>query len=172
MPNIIGNNLIRRIRFMKKILLTLCLVTAMAISAATQAREVTFTTQLKNYRGSGAFLALYLTDAGGNYQGTLWLAGKENKYYKHLRDWARGSRMNRSEYDGLTGASITRGRTLNITLDLDEALIDSGYQVRVDSAVEDMRDNAADVAVALTSAGSGVPVAGRGYVQSFTYQLN
>lgn len=157
---------------MKKTLLTLCLVTAMAMSAAAQAREVTFTTQLKNYRGSGAFLALYLTDANGDYQGTLWVAGRENKYYKHLRDWAKGSRMNRAEYDGLTGASVTRGKTLSVTLDLDEALIDSGYQVRVDSAVEDMRDNAADVTVALTSDGSGVPVSGRGYVDSFTYQLN
>jgi len=45
----------------------------------------------------------------------------------------------------LTGASITSGRTLKITLNLDDSLIDSGYEVRVDSAVEDMRDIRADV---------------------------
>ncbi|WP_417566159.1 DUF2271 domain-containing protein [Marinobacter sp.] len=156
---------------MKKIVFALGLVIAVALPALAQAREVTFTTELLNYGGDGAYLALYLTDAAGNYQGTLWVAGKKSKYYKHLSGWARGSRLNPAEYDGLTGASITSGRTLKITLNLDDALIDSGHEVRVDTAVEDMRDNRADVAVPLTSEGAGKPVAGRGYVASFRYDF-
>jgi len=113
--------------------------------AFAQAREVTFTTELQNYRGDGAYVVLYLTDASGTYQGTLWVAGEKSKYYKHLSGWARGNRLDPAEYDGLTGASITSGRTLKITLNLDDSLIDSGYEVRVDSAVEDMRDIRADV---------------------------
>ncbi|NWN90575.1 DUF2271 domain-containing protein [Marinobacter adhaerens] len=156
---------------MKKILFALGLATVMALPAYAQAREVTFNTQLKSYGGDGAYLALYLTDANGTYQGTLWIAGEKNKYYKHLRDWARGSGLNRAEYDGLTGASVTSGRALKVTLELDDALIDSGYQVRVDTAVEDMRDNRSDVVVPLTTEGSGKTVSGRGYVQSFVYNL-
>ncbi len=156
---------------MKKILFALGLATAMALPVYAQAREVTFTTQLSNYGGDGAYLALYLTDADGQYHGTLWIAGEKSKYYKHLRDWARGSGQRQAEYDGLTGASVTSGRTLNVTLELDDALIDSGYQVRVDTAVEDMRDNRADVVAPLTTEGSGKSVSGRGYVQSFVYNL-
>ena len=150
---------------MKKILFALGLAAVMAVPAYAQAREVTFSTQLSNYGGDGAYLALYLTDADGQYQETLWISGEKSKYYKHLRDWARGSGMNQAEYDGLTGASVSSGRTLNVTLELDDALIDSGYQVRVDTAVEDMRDNRSDVVAPLTTEGSGKSVAGRGYVQ-------
>lgn len=156
---------------MRKILFALGLAIAVSVPAFAQAREVTFTTELLNYGGDGAYLALYLTDASGNYQGTLWVAGKKSKYYKHLSGWARGSRLSPAEYDGLTGASVTSGRTLKITLNLDDALIDNGYEVRVDTAVEDMRDNRADVAVPLTTDGSGKPVTGRGYVRSFRYDF-
>tara|TARA_R110002074_G_scaffold71754_4_gene165718 strand:+ start:200 stop:673 length:474 start_codon:yes stop_codon:yes gene_type:complete len=156
---------------MKKILFALGLTTAMALPAYAQAREVTFTTQLSDYGGDGAYLALYLTDADGKYQGTLWISGEKSKYYKHLRDWARGSGLNQAEYDGLTGASVTSGRALKVTLELEDALIDSGYQVRVDTSVEDMRDNRSDVVAPLTTEGSGKTVSGRGYVHSFVYTL-
>jgi hypothetical protein len=132
---------------------------------------VTFTTELQNYGGDGAYLALYLTDAGGEYLGTLWVSGEDSKYYKHLGGWARGSRLNPAEYDGLTGASVTSGRTLIITLNLDDSLIDIGYEVRVDSAVEDRRDIRADAVVPLTTEGSGKPVSGRGHVRTLTYEI-
>ncbi len=156
---------------MKKYLVVLGLAMAIVFSAAASAREVTFSTQLTDYRGDGAYLAMYLTDSNGVYQGTLWIAGEKSKYYKHLSGWARGSGMNRAEYDGLTGASITSGRTLKVTMDLDDALIDSGYQIHVDTAVEDMRDNRSDVVAPLTTEGAGKPVSGRGYVKSFTYHF-
>lgn len=156
---------------MKKLLFVLGLVMVMALPTYVQAKEVTFTTQLNNYRGDGAYMAIYLTDSNGVYQDTLWIAGEKSKYYKHLRDWARGSRMNKADYDGLTGASVSSGRTLKMTLDINDSLIDSGYQIRVDSAVEDMRDNRADVVVPLTTEGAGKPVNGRGYVHTFTYDL-
>ncbi|MGC8121043.1 DUF2271 domain-containing protein [Marinobacter sp. VGCF2001] len=156
---------------MKTFLLALGLCAAVALPALAQAREVTFTTELLNYGGDGAYMALYLTDASGAYQGTLWVAGEKSKYYKHLSGWARGSRMAPAEYDGLTGASITSGRTLKITLELDDALIDSGHEIRVDTAVEDMRDNRADVVVPLSTDGAGQAVSGRGYVRSFRYDF-
>ena len=156
---------------MKKIFFALALAIAIALPALAQAREVTFTTELLDYGGDGAYLALDRTDASGKYQGTLWVAGKKSKYYKHLSGWARGSGLNPAEYDGLTGASITSGRTLKVTLNLDDALIDKGHEIRIDTAVEDMRDNRADVAVPLTTEGSGKPVTGRGYVRSFRYDF-
>jgi hypothetical protein len=154
---------------MKKRLYVLVMAAALLVPTLAMAKEVKLTTELTNYSGDGAYLAIYLTDANGGYKGTLWIAGGKSKYYQHLRDWAKGSGMNRAEYDGLTGASVSSGRTLKITLDLDDALFDSGHQIRIDTAAEDLRDNRADVIAPLTTEGADKPIKGRGYVKSFTY---
>lgn len=156
---------------MKNIAASLFLVGVIALPAVAHARSVTLTTQLKNYGGNGAYLAIYVTDAKGQYKKTLWVSGKKVKYYRNLRDWARGSGLKASEFDGVSGASVGSGRTLKVTVELADALIDAGYEIRVDSAVEDLRDNPADVRAPLTTEGAGKPVAGRGYVKSFTYTM-
>ena len=156
---------------LKKLAAAIGLAGTLALPLIAEARPVTLTTQLKGYGGEGAYLAIYLTDAQGRYHSTLWVAGKKAKYYRHLADWARGSSMGARGIDGLTGASVGSGRTLKVTADIADALIDAGYQIRIDSAVEDGRDNRAEVIAPLTRQGAGKPVAGRGYVSSFRYDL-
>ena len=156
---------------MKILTATLCLAAAIALPAGAQAREITLNTQMKSYSGNEAYLAIYVTDAQGQYQSTLWVAGKKAKYYKHLRDWARGSGLNSIEFDGVTGASAGGGQMLTVKVELADALLDAGYQIRIDSSVEDKRDNRAEVIAPLTSAGAGKPAAGDGYVESFSYDL-
>lgn len=133
-----------------------------------EARQVTFETTLKPYGGNGAYVVLYVTDAAGAYKGTLWMAGGKAKYYRHLSDWQRAAGGRPAEIDGITGASVGSGKTLKITLDLADAMIDAGYQVHVDTAVEDGMDNPSEVVVPLASTASGKPVSGTGYVKSFT----
>lgn len=149
----------------------LAAATALVVPGLAEAREITFETTLKNYGGDGAYVVIYVVDAAGAYKGTLWMAGGKAKYYRHLSDWQAASGGARTEIDGITGASVGAGRTLKITADLADALIDGGFEIRVDTAVEDMRDNPSDVAAPLTTAGNGKPVAGRGYVESFTYSF-
>ncbi len=156
---------------MNKLLATTALTVGLCLASAVQAREVTITTALNSYRGDGAYLAIYLTDADGKYARTLWVAGGKTKYYKHLLDWARGSGMKSTEYDGMTGASVSNGGNLTIKVEIDDALIDAGYLIRVDSAVEDQRENRVDAEVPLTSQGVSTPVAGRGYVKALSYSL-
>jgi len=156
---------------MKKLAASLSLAIALALPGLGQARPVTLTTQLQAYGGNAAFLAFYVTDANGVYKKTLWVAGKNAKYYKNLRDWARGSGLRASEFDGVSGASVGSGRALKVTVELADALIDAGYQIRVDSAVEDKPAYPADVRAPLTTKDAGKPVAGRGYVKSFTYTM-
>lgn len=141
---------------------------AALVPVAGQAREVTLTTQMAGYGGQGAYLAIYVTDAAGAYQGTLWLAGTKAKWWSHLADWSAAT--GGAVPDGVTGASVGSGRTLSVTVDLADALFDAGYQIRIDSAVEDMADAPADVVVPLTAAGAGKAVAGTGYVAGFTYR--
>jgi hypothetical protein len=73
--------------------------------------------------------------------------------------------------DGISGASVGSGRSLTITVDLADALIDAGYEIHVDAAVEDMRDSPSEVVVPLTAAAAGAPVSGRRYIQSFQFDM-
>jgi len=143
----------------------------LALPALAQARPVTVNVQLRDYGGDGAYLAVYLTDAQGNYVRTLWVAGGKAKYYRHLSDWNRLSAGDAGRLAGVTGASVGAGRSLRVTADLADALIDAGYELRVDAAVEDMRESPADVRVPLTRQGAGRPHPGRQYVQSLTYVI-
>lgn len=156
---------------MKKIITGACVAGALALPGVADARPVVLTTQMQNYGGNGAYLAFYITDATGKYKKTLWIAGKKAKYYKHMSDWARGSGLNTREFDGVSGASVGSGKSLKVKVELADALIDAGYEIRVDSAVEDGRDNPADARAPLTKQGAGKPVKGRGYIKSFTYDM-
>lgn len=153
----------------KRLLITLGIL-GMILPMFVQAKELTLSAQLTP-KGEGAYLAIYLTNSAGVYQRTLWVAGKKKKYFKHLTDWARGSGMSAAQYDGMTGASIKHNQELQITVNLDDAFIDSGYQIRVDAAVEDLRDHPADIIAPLTTQGAGIAMTGQGYVHSFTYRF-
>lgn len=155
----------------KPLLTTVAAACVLAVPALAQARQVTLTTQLKNYGGDGAYLAVYLTDAKGAYAGTLWVAGGKAKYYRHLPDWNRLSAGDTKRLAGVTGASVGAGRTLKVTADLADTLIDAGYEIRIDAAVEDMRDSPAEVRVPLATSQVGKPQAGKLYIQTMSFQL-
>lgn len=155
----------------KPLLSTIAAACVLAVPALAHSRQVTLSTQLKNYGGNGAYLAVYLTDAKGAYAGTLWVAGGKAKYYKHLADWNRLSAGDTKRLNGVTGASVGAGRTLRVTADLADALIDAGYEIRIDAAAEDLRDSPTEVRVPLTSAQAGKPQTGKQYIQSFSFQL-
>jgi hypothetical protein len=157
---------------MSKPLMTVLLAASIAaVPALAQSRTVTLSTTLKNYGGDGAYLAMYLVDAKGAYAGTLWVAGGKAKYYRDLTGWNRLSASDPKRLDGVTGASVGQGRTLTVTADLADALLDAGFEIRVDAAVENMRDSPAEIRVPLTASNASKPHAGRQYIQSFTYQL-
>ena len=155
----------------KPVLTALIAAAVLASPALAQSREVNITTQLKNYGGDGAYLAVYLTDAQGAYAGTLWVAGSKAKYYKHLSAWSRLSAADNQRLLGVTGASVGAGRTLKVTADLADALLDAGYEIRIDAAVEDQRDSPAEVRLPLSTAQAGQPVRGKQYIQSTRFDL-
>lgn len=156
---------------MKTLLSALALTTALTAPGLALARPVTLTTTLNTYGGNGAYLAFYVTDAQGAYQGSLWMAGGKSKYYEHLSDWFRATGGNTSEINGITGASVGAGRELQVTLDLADALFDAGYVLHVDAAVENMRDSPSEVSVPLTTTGAGKANPGRRYIASLAYSL-
>lgn len=58
---------------MKKITYSLFLAGILTLSDVVQARTLTLTTQLQNYSGDGAYMAIYVTDSTGQYKKTLSL---------------------------------------------------------------------------------------------------
>lgn len=144
---------------------------ALTLPALAHSRPVTLDIQLKDYGGNGAYLAVYLTDAQGAYVRKLWVAGGKAKYHKHLSDWNRLAGGDARRIDGVTGASVGSGGQLKVTADLADALIDAGYEIRIDVAAEDMRDSPTDVRLPLASASVGKRHSGKAYVRSATLQL-
>ncbi|MDK9698101.1 MAG: DUF2271 domain-containing protein [Siculibacillus sp.] len=152
---------------MKIALSTLAATAALVTPTVVEAKQVTFETTLKSYGGAGAYAVIWVADAAGKYKGTLWMAGDRAKYWRHLADWQRASGGRAAEVDGITGASIGSGKTLRITLDLADALIDAGHVVHVDTSVENGRDFPSEVVAPLATDRNGKPVAGKGHVETF-----
>lgn len=148
--------------------LPLGLAGVLAQSNAAEARPVRITTTLKPYGGDGAYLAIYLTDPQGRLARTIRVAGGKAKYHKHLSAW---NRLSGGKIDGTTGASVGSGQSLSVSVEIADTLIDAGYQIRVDSAVENEHDVPGDAVAPLATANAGKPVAGRGYVKSLTFDM-
>jgi hypothetical protein len=155
---------------MNRYLSCLTLSAALLLPGLATARPVTIHTTLKEYGGGGAYLALYLTDPSGAFVRTLWVAGKSSKYHKHLKDWNKASGGKSPAINGITGASVGAGRTLTVTVELADALIDAGYTIHVDAAAEDLRDSPRDISVPLTTTGTR-QASGRSYVDNLRYEL-
>lgn len=156
---------------MKTSLIALGVLAGVTVSSVAEAKTVTLTTTMRNYGGNGAYLAIYLTDPQGKVKTTLHLAAPKAKYHRHLKGWASGAPAARRTIDGVTGASVGSGRTLKVSVDIADALIDAGYQIRIDSAVEDGRDIASEVVAPLAGSSVGTPVAGKGYVKTFKFDM-
>lgn len=149
----------------------LAATTALTAPGIASAATLTLNTTLKSYYGNPAYIAIYVTDAQGRYVRTLHMAGSNARYFADLRGWYAASGGAWNEIQGLTGASVGAGRTLKVSVEVADALIDAGYQVRVDVAAENIGVSPADVAVPLTSDQSGKAVPGRGFISSFDFTL-
>lgn len=152
---------------MKYLLPALAATAAFAVPTLAEAKQVTFETKLTNFGGNPAYVAIYLTDASGKYKGTVWMAGTKTRYYRHLYDWERASGGSLSQVDGITGASVGSGRTLSISADISDALLNAGYQIHVDTASEGGMDNPSEVVMPLSADSVGKVASGSGYVKSF-----
>ena len=153
---------------MKTPLAALLLALPLLAPIGAEARPVRITTTLTPYGGDGAYLAIYLTDKDGKLQKTIHVAGGKAKYYKHLAGWYRQSG---GRIDGTTGASVGAGKTLTVSAEIADALVDAGFEIRVDSAVEKESDVPADARISVSKANAGKPAAGRGYVKSLTFDM-
>ncbi|MGV8985553.1 MAG: DUF2271 domain-containing protein [Cypionkella sp.] len=136
---------------------------------AAEAAPVKFSVTIAQYSGPNTFLAMYLTDAAGNFKSTVWVAGDRTRYWRHLRSWFQAT--GGSGADGVTGASVGSGRTLTVTHDISAAMIDAGYVLHIDAAAENIGESPDEIAIPLTKAGAGQDISGNGFIANFKYQM-
>jgi hypothetical protein len=156
---------------MKNLTAVLMLATAIVTPSLAFAKDISISAHVAQHNGPNAYLAVYVTKADGTYVSTLAVAGSKQRYYREMRNWARGVAAAGGKIDGVTGASVGGGQTLNVNVQLADTLIDAGYQIRVDDAVEDGAVYSSDVVIPLTAANSGKPFTGQGYVDSLTVSM-
>ncbi len=144
------------------------LLTGLAQTAS--AAEATFLVQLTDYSGDDAYFSLYLVDADDRYVRTLWVSGDDERWYKDLPRWWKYVGRAPQDLDAITGASTASGDRSIIRIELEDEVLDAGYKVRVETAVEDQQNHPVDVEVALESALGGERVPGTGYVRYIRYQ--
>ncbi|UUZ48925.1 DUF2271 domain-containing protein [Massilia sp. B-10] len=79
--------------------------------------------------------------------------------------------LNPREFDGVSGASVGSGKSLKVTVELADALIDAYIELRVDSAVEDGRDNPAEARATDQGCPCSKLVKGRGYISALRIDM-
>lgn len=156
---------------MKKFLAPLLLCTALIAPGVAMAKDATITTTLRNYSGPDAYLAIYVTKPDGSYDSTLWLAGRKTRYLGDLTGWVSALQSSGAglSLDGISGASVGSGQTLTINVSLADAMIDAGYQIHVETAVQHGGNYPDDAVVPLTS--TPQQVEGAGYVQTLSVSM-
>jgi hypothetical protein len=154
----------------KKLALILLMSTALIAPSAAEAANVSVQVDINSYSGPNTYLAVYLVDGNGNYHSTIWVAGSRLRYLGHLRGWARGfTAAGENSVSGISGASVGGGRTLTVSTTLNDALINAGYKVVVDTAVEGWGEYTGDASVPLNTGGGSA--SGQGFVNRLTVSM-
>jgi hypothetical protein len=136
-----------------------------------EAARVRLRATMEHYSASPAYLAVYVTDAGGHFVSTVQVFGDKVQFYPHLPRFMRGVGPLAVPLDGITGASVGAGRSLDVSVEIADALIDAGFQLRVDSAVERLADEPAEIVLPLARASAGQEATGRGLIAHFRFDL-
>lgn len=144
---------------------------ALALATSAQAEQATIVVALNDYTGPEAYFALYLVNPEGKYDRTLWHSGPEKIWWPDEKRWYGYFSRNPAEIDAITGASTPAGTRRVMKVEIDPALIDAGYKLRVETSVEAGKNHEADAEVDLTRANERLKTAGSGYVRYIRYKL-
>lgn len=143
-------------------------VATIGFAVPAQARPVNVEVAMNPYSGQQAYMAAYIVDASGQYVATIMTAGSRSKYLADLSRWCRMFQRAGGRVDGTSGASIGSGQSMQTQVDIPDAMLNAGYTLRIETAVENQRYFPDEAAVVLEDATNGKPVAGAGFVQSVT----
>ncbi len=142
----------------------------MFLPGIASAEKATFLVQLNEYKGHNAYFALYLIDPDNRFVRTLWASGDEERWYPDLPRWWKYVGRAQEDLSAVTGASTAPGDRSVIRIELEPEVLDAGYSVRVDTAVEDQSNFPTDVETVLAPEAQGDKIPGTGYVRYLRYK--
>ena len=144
------------------------LAVGLAVASPVSAKPLSVVIEMASFNGPPAYLAAYITDPSGGYVSTVYVAGQRERFQADMRTWNRMLRKSGKAIDGTTGASVGRGGRISTSFEVPDALLNAGYTLHVETAVEDYGSVADDAVVPLSDANNGVAVAGKGNVGTAT----
>lgn len=121
--------------------------------------------QMSNYPGEGAYIVVSLVNAKGEYEQTLYVMGRDKKWYPDLKEWWKFQKAKKQNITAITGASMAGGDRGTQVLEIDKSKIDAGYTLRFESAVENQKYNVKDIEVPLTSENVSGKTEGSNYIR-------
>lgn len=148
----------------KIFLVALFLVCSGLVSSA-QATRYRCMIQMSNYIGEGAYIAVSLINPKGAYEKTMYVLGADKKWYSSLREWHKFNSRKKSDISAITGASVTGGQRSSLVLEIGDALLNKGYKLRFESAVENQKYQQQDLEVLLTSEALANKTQGTGFIR-------
>lgn len=128
--------------------------------------------QMTNYTGEGAYIAISLMNKNGTYNKTLYVLGPDKKWHPDWKEWNKAFKTKKPNLSGITGASISGGDRTVVTLNLDKSLVDAGYTLRFETAVEEKSYFAKDVEIPLTATALAAKTEGKGYIRYVRFSTN
>lgn len=121
--------------------------------------------QMTNYAGPKAYLVVSLMDSTEQYVRTLEVHGDDPDWHKDIKEWWGFTSNANEEIDGITGASVGNGERKVSLFEFDETIMDAGYKLRFETAVEDQDYFVKDLEVALNSEEMINKFEGSGYIR-------
>lgn len=121
--------------------------------------------QMSNYPGEGAYIAVSLINPKGEYEQTLYVLGRDKKWYPDLKEWWRFQKAKKQNISAITGASVAGGeRSVNV-LEIEDSKLNAGYKLRFEAAVENQQYNVKDTELLLTTESVSGKTDGTGYIR-------
>lgn len=122
--------------------------------------------QLTNYTGEGAYIVVSVVDKENKYLKTLRVLGEDTEWYPDLPSWWKHQEQNdQAALDAITGATIAGGERTIFVLEIDDALIDAGNELRFETAVEHQKYVEKDLQVPLTTPSLNGKMEGTEYIR-------
>lgn len=120
---------------------------------------------MTNYTGEGAYIVVSLLKPTGEYEQTLYVQGKDSKWYSEITEWWKFYGKYRPNIDAITGETISGGERALTVLQLPKDKINKGYKLRFETSVEDKNYYKDDLQFDLTTENLKAKIDGKGFIR-------
>ena len=121
--------------------------------------------QMTNYTGEGAYVVVSLLNPSGAYKETLYVQGKDSKWYSEIPEWWKFYGKYRPNIDAISGPTVSGGERTVAVLQIPEDKMDKGYSLRFETSVEDQKYYKDDIQFELTAENLKSKKEGKGFIR-------